>query len=178
MASGLYLMVAHYGFDRFQQALGQVRWQLALALITLNVLAIFLVGWRLGILIEALSPGLGRTSISKINIVALASGYANIGKLNAPIKAILLKKLHDVPFSATMPVLVAEQALDLFALTFITVFALLLGGPLLRFQPGSRRDRSRPFSTNGAAPQSVVRCAVSGQFPPRRREQRRLHGGT
>jgi len=129
MGIGLYVMVARSGFDLFLQSLSKISFMLALVLITLNVLVIFLVGWRLEALLETVAPGMGSASISKINIIALASGYANIGKLNAPIKALLLKKTHNMQFSASTPVLVAEQVFDLAALMLVTLFALALSGP-------------------------------------------------
>lgn len=129
MGSGLYFMVARSGFDLFLQSINRISLRLGLVLITLNVLAIFLVGWRLGVLLETVVPGMGFASISKINIIALASGYANIGKLNAPIKALLLKKTHNVSFSTSTPVLIAEQAFDFAALILVTLFAIALSGP-------------------------------------------------
>ena len=129
MGFGLYFIVARSGFEHFLQSIRCISFGLGLVLIALNVLVIFLVGWRLAVLLETVAPGISLSSISKINVVALASGYASIGKLNAPIKAVFFKKGHHLPFSSSTPVLVAEQMFDLSALMLIGLIALALSGP-------------------------------------------------
>lgn len=129
MGFGLYFIVARSGFDHFLESLRHVSFGLGLVLITLNVLVILLAGWRLGALVNTVVPGINPTSIAKINLIALASNYASIGKLNAPVKALLLKKLHEVPFSASTPIILAEQAFDFGSLIFLTIVGLLFAGP-------------------------------------------------
>lgn len=132
MGFGLYLIVARYGIDQFYQSLDHISPGLVLSLISLNVAILILSGLRLMTMIETVAHGLNPNSILKINLVALASNYASIGKVNAPIKAILLRKFHKVPFSASTPVIVAEQAFDFVSLIVMFGAGLALAGPFTK----------------------------------------------
>lgn len=130
MVVGAYFFISHQDPAQLRLSLSKITWQLVVSLLALNVASIFLVGWRFAVLANATMPGLNQRSLARITLISLASGYASVGKISAPIKALLLKKMHAVPISAATPLLAVEQFMDLAALGVLFFIAVLLSGPV------------------------------------------------
>lgn len=131
IAVGLYVFIRRADPAQVRAALSRLDARLVLELLALNCASVFLGGWRLAVLVDAVFPGISAASMARINLLSLASGYTAVGKLTAPMKAALLKRLHGVPLSSSTPAIIAEQAFDLVALGATAVLASLLSRPLL-----------------------------------------------
>lgn len=146
MVVGGYFFISHSDPVQLRASLDKISWPLILSLWVLNIASIFLVGLRFAVLVNATTPGLNQRSLARITLVSLASGYASVGKISAPIKALLLKKMHAVPISGATPMLAVEQLLDLAALGVLFLLAVALSGGVtaqllaqLHFDPAHAR---------------------------------------
>jgi uncharacterized membrane protein YbhN (UPF0104 family) len=115
-------------FKQTLPILKNIDYVLLIGVFLLSGASIFFVSWRWYFLLQATKKNISFKNVTIATISGIAINASGPGKLGIPAKAILIKKMEGVEVNESLPSLMMELFLELFALGVLLVGSALANG--------------------------------------------------